>query len=424
MRRVRRSWFGYAALLFSGLAAWPLVAQEGLGRPSVYFDCQTRGCNGQYVRTEIGWVNWVRDKEVSEVHLLVTSQETGAGGQEFVLDFMGAGASVGYADRHVFRARPTDTERERLDGVVLAIGLGLAQYALESGYRGLVAPLEAGAASDPGVVSAEEVEDPWNLWVFEVGGGASLGGESTYNTTDFSSELSVSRVTPTWQYRLNAGGSYRRISIDLADSTFLDTRTSWDFDTRLVYALASNWSLGVAGSSARAIRYNQEFRVEVTPAVEYSVFPYEEATRRAFTFYYKVGPAYRDYVESTIFGETEEIRWEQALEVRFSQRQPWGNASFGSTFSHFLHDFDRRQLSGRGNLRYRLSRGLSLNASAEIAWVDDQIFLSAEDVSDVEALLRLQQRATSFNYEMEVGFRFQFGSIFNNVVNNRFGRRF
>ena len=34
--------------------------------------------------------------------------------------------------------------------------------------------------------------------------------------------------------------------------------------------------------------------------------------------------------------------------------------------------------------------------------------------------LSLRQRASDFDYEISVGFSFQFGSIFNNVVNNRF----
>ena len=55
--------------------------------------------------------------------------------------------------------------------------------------------------------------------------------------------------------------------------------------------------------------------------------------------------------------------------------------------------------------------------------VNDQIYLAAEEATDEEALLQLQQRATDFDYRMEVGFQFRFGSIFNNVVNNRFRRR-
>ena len=92
------------------------------------------------------------------------------------------------------------------------------------------------------------------------------------------------------------------------------------------------------------------------------------------------------------------------------------------TGSHFLHDFSRNRLELDGDLDVRIVRGFSVNISGDIAWVDDQIYLSAQDSTDEETLLRLRQRATSFDYGVRIGFSVQFGSIFNNVVNNRFGR--
>ena len=74
-------------LLTSLVVLAPLVgvaAQEGNGnsRPNVFFDCDGRNCNDQYYRTEIDWVNWVRDREVADVHVIMTSLTTGAGGRE------------------------------------------------------------------------------------------------------------------------------------------------------------------------------------------------------------------------------------------------------------------------------------------------------------------------------------------------------
>ena len=191
-----------------------------------------------------------------------------------------------------------------------------------------------------------------------------------------------------------------------------------------MYALLDHWSAGIDLSASRNVNYNQDFRVEASPAIEYSVFPYEEATRRSFTFYYTLGPAYRDYVERTIHGETSETRWEQAMDVRFSQRQRWGNASVNLRGSHFLHDLGQRLVRLGSYLSVRVVRGIELSVSGNVSWVNDQIYLPAGAATDVEALLQLQQRATDFDYGVEIGFEFQFGSIYNNVVNNRFGRRF
>ena len=55
-----------------------------------------------------------------------------------------------------------------------------------------------------------------------------------------------------------------------------------------------------------------------------------------------------------------------------------------------------------------------------ISWIRDQLFLPREDISDEDILLERRRLASSFDWDVGVGFSFQFGSIFNNVVNNRF----
>lgn len=402
------------------------AAQNGNGRPNVFFDCSGPRCDSRYYRTEITWVNWVNDKEDANVHLIMTSQTTGAGGREYLFDFIGVGEQASYQDRHRYRSLPTDTDRETLDGIVHAMGLGLATFADEAGYRGLVviSPTDREeAAVARGVVARDEVTDPWNLWVFRIDGEVGIDGETTERRTSLEGGFSASRVTPDWRIRFSGDIETDHLSIDLSEGTFRDTRTNWSFDTRVVYALLEHWSVGMDTNASRNLTYNQDFRVEVSPALEYSIFPYDEATRRSFTLYYTIGPAYRDYTESTTHGETEETRWEQAMDVRFSQRQPWGNASVNVRGSHFLHDFEQRLVSLGGNLSFRVFRGLELEFSGNVSQVNDQIYLAAEEATDEEALLQLQQRATDFDYRMEVGFQFRFGSIFNNVVNNRFRRR-
>ena len=41
-------------------------------------------------------------------------------------------------------------------------------------------------------------------------------------------------------------------------------------------------------------------------------------------------------------------------------------------------------------------------------------------MTDEEILLNLRTRASDFNYGLSFGFSYRFGSIYNNVVNNRF----
>jgi hypothetical protein len=53
--------------------------------------------------------------------------------------------------------------------------------------------------------------------------------------------------------------------------------------------------------------------------------------------------------------------------------------------------------------------------------IRDQLYLSLEGATDEEILLRQKQLATSYRYFTSFGISYRFGSIFNNVVNPRFG---
>ena len=428
----------FLSLIALACMALPLSAQRGEGlngnRPSVFLDCGTRNCNLNYFRTELTWVNWVRVREGADVHVIMTGQRTGAGGREYKLDFIGTG-DFEYEHQLLHQAPPTATDRETLDELAHTIGVGLLHFATLNGFfdtvdlfHEIADILEVDSERpDPfdRVVASDEVEDPWNFWVFRLGGRTELEGEQTRRSKSVDGNMSASRVTPAWKMNFRANANFNQREIDLAnDSTFRDQRTDWGFSELIAYSLAGHWSVGIQGEMRKIVRFNQTFRVEVTPALEYSFFPYEEATRRALTVFYKIGPAHRRYLETTVFGRLKETRWEQALEIELSQRQQWGDASIRLQGSHFLHDTDLYNFSMRGELDFRIARGVSINGEANISWVNDQIYLSAEGTTDAEALLNLQQRAQDFNYGIEVGFSFQFGSIYNNVVNNRFGGGF
>lgn len=415
------------------LSGAPAEAQEAAqvnGSLRIFLDCRTRDCDRTYFRTEITWVTWVRDQRDASVHVIMTSQRTGAGGQEYQLDFMGGEAFPDYEAQSLYQSLPTDTERERLDGIVLTLGLGLATFATESGFRNVVqldgvGPAGGGNAADAaarlGVVSVEQVDDPWNLWIFRINASGNYNAESRQENRQFRTGFTATRVSPTWMQSYSGNFNNRRREFDLSDgSQFIDDRYDWGVNWRVVYSLAQNWSVGVRGNVGRNTRNNQSFWGQTNPAIEYSFFPYEEATRRSLTAFYEIGPVYREYLEETLSGRNEELRGQQALTVDFSQRQAWGNASIRLSGSTYLHDTDLYNLSLRGNLSIRITRGLELNMGASYSKVADQVFLSGEDLTDEERLLELQTQQTDFQARLNFGFSYQFGSIYNNVVNNRF----
>ena len=422
---------GYLTALLLGaaitLGSQDLSAQaEGNGgRPRVYLDCQSGNCNRTYFRTEIDWVTWVRDRADAHVHIIFTRQNTGAGGREYVLDFIGLGAYASYVRQNLYRTLPTDTQREELDGITLMLSVGLAHFATQSGFRDLVQVSGLGSAAagilpQQGILSQEEANDPWNLWVFRIRANGNLDSESREREWRIGGSVDATRVSPTWKqnYRVNYNRRSQRRELSTGD--FVDNRYDWGVNWRASYALAEHFSVGVSGNVGRNTRNNQDIWGQFNPAVEYSFFPYEEATRRSLTAFYEIGPVYRSYFEETLFGETGELRAEQALNISFEQRQPWGSAFVSVRGSTYLHDLGTNNVRFNGNLSFRVVRGLDLELGGSYSRVRDQIFLPAGELTDEERLLRLAQQQTDYQAEIRFGFSYQFGSIFNNVVNNRF----
>jgi len=417
-----------AALMLPAVLALPADAQQNSAPLRVFFDCNGPSCDEQFYRTEIDWVTWVTQQEDADVHLIIASISNASGGREYDIRFIGQYDLEGVTDELVFRSLGTDVEQERLDGITEVLEVGFARLAILNGLQNVVEITgveRAGVDPTERVVSSEEVDDPWNLWFFRLGGNVELNGEDLQSQREINGSFSADRVTPEWIFGFDFryGSNFRRI--ERSDgSIFENTLTDYTASVEIVKAIADHWSFGVTGSAGQQPRFNQDFRWEVLPGIEYSYFPYVEATRRALTAFYQIGPAYRSYEEETIFGETEETRFEHLLRFEFSQRQPWGNASLSLQGEQFLHDPELYNISLFGRVDVRLFRGLNMDVSGNYSFGDNQIFLAAGGQSDEEILLRLRQRQTNEQYRIRVGFNFQFGSIFNNIVNNRFdGRR-
>ena len=152
-------------------------------------------------------MNWVNDRNVADVHVIMTSQGTGAGGREYLMDFMGTDDESSYSDQQTYQSLPTDTDREVLDGVANTLALGLAVFANQSGYRGLASVIPLAAAQPEqqveGMVSADEVDDPWNLWVFRLNGGAGIEGESSRSNTELEGRFTAWRTAPVWKFSIS-----------------------------------------------------------------------------------------------------------------------------------------------------------------------------------------------------------------------------
>ena len=123
----------------------------------------------------------------------------------------------------------------------------------------------------------------------------------------------------------------------------------------------------------------------------------------------------------TLFGETEEARVDGTLSASLDFNQPWGRSGVALEVAQFLDDPGQNRAVGFGDLEFWVYLGLSLSIFGSASRIRDQIFLPAGGLTPEEILVRRRQQQTDFQVSLSVGVTITFGSIYNNVVNSRFG---
>lgn len=402
---------------------------------AVYLDCR-EGCDRDLIRTEITWVNWVRDRTVADVHVLITNQSAGAGGDEYAIAFLGARTMADRGDTLFVHTNPTTTFDERRRAISRSIALGLVQFA---------ARLSTGSAlqvthvvSEAGVpLRATPANDPWKAWVFEIELDGSTSGERAYESRELQSQFSADRVTAAWKSNFSYEYNYRlsratvvdvdSVGVELEAETFTNVLRDWDIQAGQVKSMGQHAGLGADVEVASQIFRNQKLRSTARVSVEYNIFPYADNSRRELTFRYGVGASGFQYRDTTIYGHIREVLPLHFAELSYRTRQPWGNASLNVEHRNFLTDASKRSTEINGNMSVRIFRGFSVNMGGSYNWIRDQIYLPRGSQNTVDVLLRRRALATGFEFNLRAGVSYTFGSIFNNVVNPRFeepGRRY
>jgi hypothetical protein len=415
----------------------PLVAQvdppaeEGV--LNLFFDCQSSGCRDMdFFRREVPVVNWVRDREVSDLHVLITSQTTGGGGRMFTLAFIGRGDLEGDDQELAVGTAGDATPDEQREAVAGRLRVGLVRYlagtdAVDDIVVSLGTPLGTPGLAGPDGPGGSQVtssqSDPWNFWVFRIGGNANLQGESSLTSSNYSANVSANRTTEAWKFSVSGRFSRRRSEFEISEDEppVVSLIEDWNASSLLVKSLTPQWSIGMRAGAGRSSRRNEDLRLDIAPGIEYNFVPYSESSRRAFTLQALMNVRHWDYTEETVYFRTSETRLAPSLTAALNQIQPWGSTSVSLTASQYLHDPDLYQVGLFGSISVRLFQGFSVNAFGSYGLVRDQLFLPAGGASAEDVLLRQRQLETSFNYITQVGFSYRFGSIFNNVVNPRFG---
>jgi hypothetical protein len=406
-----------------GVTAQPAASQnvnelQAPDRLAVFLDCGF--CDQTFIRQEMTHVDYVRDREAAHVHVLVTRQNTGAGGVAQTFDLIGRNPFQGMDFSTVYTTTAGATDAEVRTGFLRTLQAALVPYLLQTpmGAR-LTVAVEPVAGSETG--QQEQPDDPWNNWTVEIYADGSADFESRQESFDTRYGAYVNRVTEDWKIQLRPFFNYNYDRFKREAGTITSTSRRDGFTSYVVRSISPHWSVGGFGDVFTSTFDNVDMRYRLMPAVEYSVYPYREATRRQLTVAYRIGGSHVTYQDTTIYDEIEQFLPEHTLSAGYEVTQPWGEVDVGINTSQYLHDLDRYSVLVGGSVDVRVTRGLSVRVGGQLALIYNQLNLPKGDADLEEVLLRRRQLETSYRGGLNFGLRYRFGSIYNNVVNPRFG---
>jgi hypothetical protein len=421
------------ALLIAAMAILPFLSfsQKPADNIRLYLDCNA-WCDMSFIRTEINYVDFVTDRFTSNVYVMITSQTTGSGGQEIMLYFNGQEQFRGMKDTLQFNRSSIATDAEYRIQLVQYLKLGLTRYLAKTAIADKL-NINVGDSEDA-PLNNQGKKDPWNYWVMNARVNGSFEKDDYSKEYSYNTGFDASRTTEKLKVR-NQVYYNKRVQEITIDDKEVYTSEGYGAKTNLVKSINQHWSYGGTIDYEYSTYSNLKSNFGFKPAIEYSFFPYKESVKKALTLYYEAGPLWLKYIDTPYYGSFKDNLFMHSLSLNFGLIQNWGNVYAYVNWESFLNDFhlagkriagkDVRNFSVGSNFDIRIFKGLSLNAYIEYEitkGIYPNIRRSDFDVDDI--LSNTRQYPTSNNFETYLGLTYRFGSIYNNVVNPRFGRVF
>jgi hypothetical protein len=241
------------------LASFPAALRAQSAPLGVYLDCNDfQGCDFDFFRTEITAVNWVRDRQVADVHILVTTQSTGAGGREYTSTFLGRGAFTGIVDTLRYVSSPDAQQDEVRRGLARTFTLGLVRYlARTPAASTMKVTFGHTAASGAPPAQTQPGRDPWHAWVFRSSVNGFMQGEASLGNLDVNGDVSANRTTEKRKTNISVNDSYNQSSYTLSSGdTFTNFQRSYGASLLHVESLLDvlQPEAGAAAGAGRGIR--------------------------------------------------------------------------------------------------------------------------------------------------------------------------
>ena len=400
-----------------------LISLQGHGqetdqKPGIinfFLDCFH--CDFTYVRQELPFISFVRESQLADVHIMMSESETGGGGRKFFLNFMGLKSFKGMDFEYTVTTKQSDTDDDIRQALLKLIKIGVLPYYSKTSF---IDQLNIDLESSDEKTADDMVIDRWNKWVFRLETGGELQLEQQQNEYSIETQASAEKITEKWKTAIEAQYQINRENYYDDDSLITDRQNSKELSAEFIKSLSARWSAGFFSSYSSSTFLNTQHRYSISAGIEYNIFPWKECNRRVFAIRYMAGVYGYRYLEETIYDKMKEIVPGESLSAHLELIQKWGEVSLGLEGRHSFNDFSKNRLTVETNISLRLTKNFQVFCELQSAAVHDQIYLPKGDDSIEDILLKRHKLATTYEINGQLGFRFTFGSIYNNVVNERF----
>ena len=382
------------------------------GAPKIFIDCFF--CDVEYMKQNMPFFNYVRDRKFADLHVIGLRQKTGSGGWEESFEYIGQKRFDQMTDTLSTVIGPNYTADEKREAEMKLFMIGMMRYAAKT-------PLSKYFTVDfDKPIEQKNITDIWKNWVFEIGGNGWLSGSDVSTNTSLWADINVEKVSPEFRFAFNFSGDYMESKQQLSDQTFSSILRGQDLNTESVWSISKHVSWGVFGHARTSIYNNYALTYHLIPGIEYNGFPYSISAKRQLRVSYRIGAGQNFYNETTIFDKDQEFVPHHRMNIAYRVREKWGNINIGLNGSQYLHNTRLYSVRAFGRLNLRIVKGFNFNVSGNFGITQDQISLSKTGLSDEQILTGQGQRATSYTFHSSIGLSYTFGSIFNSVVNPRF----
>ena len=378
----------------------------------VFLSCR---CDDDFLKQNTLFFDYVRDMSLSDIEVFVFEITNASGGRNYSFNFNGKNNFLN-KEYEINAIIPQNISLNKSREILLnTYKLGLASFLSNTDYQNLI---NVNFPHDKIITNKKKI-DNWNNWVFELYGSFNFENEKSISEEEYNLGFDIDRVTDMWRLRSDFELDRSIKFFSGGEQNYSSERESLNFSGSLVRSISNHFSTGFFSSFTQDTFRNYKSSINISPAVEYNFIPYKEVLTREVTLAYKLGYNIYNYIDETIYEFEDQKMFNHSLTLNLRFREKWGSVYSYLVASQFLDLPEQNRLTINNNINLRIVRGLSLRISAYFRFIRDQINLPKGQASVEDLLLRQRQISTDFQNRISMGLSYTFGSIFNNIVNNR-----